>query len=380
MSLINDYLKKTQVEAPPSERTGDVPPALMSSGKTRDLAAILRVATIFVVVIIAGMVFLVVHSTTQKATIPPDLAGRHPYLEAERRAPAPTPVANETIAPAPKEHAKAPVVSVPPLTTEKPAPAIAVEPPADKPETVVVKKEETSLPENISAPVNKTVARSSPAANEYPPVRVVPMQPPVAARTVEVDQAHYYQLGLMAQQQGDFREAEKYYQQLLADDPAHLEALTNLSAVYILQNNYTQARTTLDRILRLHPHNTKALVNLGIISLKSGQPDSAERRFQEALSIDPEEQTALTNLAYLAKQQNNTSQLEGYYKKLLGIAPDNVEILFAYASLLEQGSRFGEASSLYRQCLELDAVKGNQPLAQQITERIRVLRSYSQRQ
>lgn len=374
MSLIHDYLKKTQVEAPSQDKTGDVPPALKSSAKKRDLASIFRVAAVIAVVIIAGMVYLAVHSTTQKMTIPPDLVEQPPHLEVEELSPGPRPLDVKLIAPITEPGEKAVAAAVPTAPAEALPPMKRAAPAAKKEVTTPpVASEALATPDSPEPPF---------PVESYPPVkvRVAPIAPPVATRTVEVDQDHYYQLGLLAQKQGDYREAEKQYRGVLVDNPAHLGALTNLAAVYILQNSYTQARTTLDRILRLDPHNTKAVVNLGIISLKTGEPDSAERRFQEALRIDPGEETALTNLAYLAKQQNNTVQLEEYYRRLLAAAPDNVEIMFAYASLLEQGSRFAEASSLYQKCLDLDAVKGNQPLSRQITDRIGLLRAYAQRQ
>lgn len=380
MSLINDYLKKTQVEAPPQDKMGDVPPALKSSAKTRDWASILRVAAVVAVVSIAGMVYLVVHSTTQKMTLPPDLMEQPPEIEVAEVSPAPLPAAERGAPPVPKGTES--LVSSAPVTApqELSAAPRAQQQPNKKSAPAAPKNQDIVPPVATAAPAKTDSPEIAAPAHDYPPVRVAPIAPPVVTRTVEVDQDHYYQLGLMAQKQGDYRDAEKHYRGVLVDNPAHIEALTNLAAVYVLQNNYPEARTILDRILRLDPHNTKALVNLGIISLKTGEPETAERKFQEALSIDPDEETALTNLAYLAKQKNDLTQLEGYYKKLLAVAPDNVEIIFAYASLLEQGSRFSEASSLYQKSLDLDTVKANRPLMQQITDRIGLLRSYAQRQ
>lgn len=381
MSLINDYLKKTQAEAPIQDKTGDVPPALKSSAKTRDVASSVRTAAVLAVVIIAGMVYVALHSTSKKMTVPPDLLRQSPEIEGTTAPPAPLPPVEKAAPTVLVSSEPADVSAAVTLPKERSAPAephAPAAPPRQQPPAPATQEVRLAPPGAASA-ADAHIPHSPASAEKPLPSEGVPSFPQVLARSVEADRDHYYQVGLMAQKQGDYREAEKHYRRVLAAHPAHLEALTNLAAVYILQNNYTEARATLDTILRVSPRNTKALVNLGIINLKTGQPEAAERRFLEALSIDPREETALTNLAYLAKEKNDAGQLEHYYTRLLEVAPDNVEVMFAYASFLEQASRFSEAGSLYQKCLDLDAVKNNRTLVQQVTDRIALLRSYAQR-
>jgi len=208
------------------------------------------------------------------------------------------------------------------------------------------------------------------------PVRVAPIQKPEKPKTVEVDLNHYFQIGLMAQKEDDFQEAEKFYREVLLQDPAHMGALINLAAVYIHQKKTTDAEKTLRKILRIDPKNTKAIVNLGIINLTLNQREQARMRFQEALRINPREETALINLAFLAKQEDNTSLAEKYYKDILSIDSENFEVLLAYASLLEKNSRFKEALSCYQKTLEVPAVIENEQLYGRVRDRIDLLRYY----
>ncbi|MDX1775818.1 MAG: tetratricopeptide repeat protein [Desulfobulbales bacterium] len=183
----------------------------------------------------------------------------------------------------------------------------------------------------------------------------------------------YYLAGKQAQYKGDVRLAEIYYQKAMAEGPGNLEAMINLSALYVQQQRYSDAEEVLTEILAIEPENSKALVNMGMISLNQGNEFHAEERFNAALDANPQEENALVNLAYLAEKNGDHAATESYYRQLLQISPENLEVLLAYGHLLEGVGRYTEAISLYSEALGHGRVKKDKRLHGKISERVRIL-------
>ena len=179
----------------------------------------------------------------------------------------------------------------------------------------------------------------------------------------------YYQAGLQAQQGGDLRIAEIFYQKALADSSGHMNAMINLSAIYVQQERYREAEKILWEILGAERSNSKALVNLGVINLYQGKNRKAEEYFLRALQANPREENGLVNLVYLAEQKKDYAAAEMYYKQLLQISPANLEVLLAYGYMLEQQYRYPEAVTVYQDSLDLEAVRKNKELFAKIMER-----------
>jgi Tfp pilus assembly protein PilF len=182
-----------------------------------------------------------------------------------------------------------------------------------------------------------------------------------------------YQAGLQAHQAGDHRIADIYYNKALEELPGNMEAMINLSALYVQQERYAEAEDVLDDILALDPANSKALVNLGMISLSLNDEAQAAAQFKAALDSNPGEENALINLAYLAEKKRDFATTEMYYKQLLQISPDNLEVLLAYGHLLEEEKRFQDALSLYTYCLKLGPVMKDQQIYSRISQRMMLL-------
>jgi Tfp pilus assembly protein PilF len=183
----------------------------------------------------------------------------------------------------------------------------------------------------------------------------------------------FYQAGLQAQHKGDGRIAEVYYKKALEEMPGNMEAMINLSALYVQQQRYAEAEKVLGEILAIEPSNSKALVNMGMISLNQDNESLAVKQFEAALAANPQEENALVNLAYIAEKNRDYISTEKYYRQLLQISPENLEVLLAYGHLLEEERRYPEAIALYGDTLELSMVKKDQRLYNKISERKRLL-------
>ncbi len=364
MSLINEYLKKAQRESPSPDEPRDIPPLLKSGeGENEKRYVFPLIFVLAIVIFVSGVYFLCYmlfigksSPVLQKDELPP-LATSFPFRQALAQKERRYNELPEGLVTIEIEHETE--------TRNDQKESKEVSSSSGREEAKARDKEANQLLTKSEKPAQ--VVQAS------PPVQISPLVKKTEISMVEVDINHYYQLALMAQKEKDFPEAEKFYRRVLAKDPSHIEALTNLAAAYIHQNKFTDAERTLRKILQIEPKNAKALVNLGIINLKSNQYQQAKHYFQDALRADPKEETALVNLAFLAQRENDIPLTEKYYKQILSISPDNHEILLAYASLLEKGSRFAGALSCYQRSLETEEVKENRQLFDRIKERIRLL-------
>ena len=250
-----------------------------------------------------------------------------------------------------------PVVYEPPAVTQE---IVRILPPAEKAvatEQKIIKR--SAKP--AESPARQPAPQSGSRVRVYDSAKLKVASPAKSNK--------YYQAGLQAQQGGDLRIAEIFYQKGLADSPEHLNSMINLSAIYVQQERYRDAEEILWVILGVDKSNSKALVNLGVINLYLGRNSKAEKYFLKALQANPQEENGLVNLAYLAEQKKDYAAAEMYYKQILQISPANLEVLLAYAYMLEQQYRYPEALAVYKDSLDLDAMRNNKELFAKVLER-----------
>jgi tetratricopeptide (TPR) repeat protein len=188
---------------------------------------------------------------------------------------------------------------------------------------------------------------------------------------------NYYQLGLVALQEGSLLDAEHYFYEMLKNAPNDISGLLNLSNVYIRQKRLNQAVDILERIRQLDSNNIKSLDNLGFIAIQQKDWEKAKGFFDDAMKLNPSDEIALGNLAYLAQIENNPSEAVQYYDRLISINPENVDALMNYAHLMSQGGDIDQAIRLYKQCLGLKSVQDDRELAKKIKHRINLMLGYN---
>lgn len=95
-----------------------------------------------------------------------------------------------------------------------------------------------------------------------------------------------FQTALHAHQRGDLTTAATYYQQVLARDPAHLNAAANLSTLYIATHHVSEALPLLLHALQAHPKEPVLHYNYGKLQLLLRKPQDAHAHFTRAIALD----------------------------------------------------------------------------------------------
>lgn len=93
-----------------------------------------------------------------------------------------------------------------------------------------------------------------------------------------------------------YRNEESFYQNILIENPHHVEAEYNLANTYYRSSQYERARAYYLEVLSHQPRSASALHNLGLTYLKLGRIELAKRALQRALSLDPTNEKYRSNL------------------------------------------------------------------------------------
>src|SRR2546429_469101 len=135
-------------------------------------------------------------------------------------------------------------------------------------------------------------------------------------------------------QKGNFKAAEKQYQQILTDDPNNLDALSNLGAIYVRSGKLSSAESTLKRAVAIAPDNDFLLTTLGVVQYRQSKFDDAIVQLNKAIAINPKSATAHNYLGIAASQQGRQQEAEKEILQALANNPDDADAHFNLAVIL----------------------------------------------
>ena len=135
-------------------------------------------------------------------------------------------------------------------------------------------------------------------------------------------------------QQGNYRAAEKQYQQILAEDPNNLDALSNLGVVYVRSGDLRSAESTLEKAVAIAPDNDFLLTTLGVVQYRQSKFDEAIVQLTKAIAVNPKSATAHNYLGIAASQKGRQQEAEKEILQALANNPDDADAHFNLAVIL----------------------------------------------
>lgn len=122
-------------------------------------------------------------------------------------------------------------------------------------------------------------------------------KPMVSAATR--DQATRYNLARVYLEQGKVNESIQQLNDLLREDPKHVEGHNLLGLAHWSVGRREEARAEFERALEINPYFSDARVNLGVVHSEEGRFAEADQEFQKALEDKtyPTPEKPLVNLA-----------------------------------------------------------------------------------
>lgn len=246
------------------------------------------------------------------------------------------------------------VASSTPLRTTPPIELASATPPAPLPEPTKRNPAESDLPTKDSAEISSgtTAVDNQPSGAPSVSTSVSPNVPPDLLPLAREGKEQF--------ERGNYRDAEKTYEKILAKAPNNLYALSNLGVarfrggklklaekafekaiavapedafshctlgiVYYSQGKYDEAVDALTKALAISPKNATAHNYLGITASQKGWQEAAQKELETATALDPNYADAFFNLAvvYATQQPPNKESARKHYQRAteLGAEPD----------------------------------------------------------
>ncbi len=163
----------------------------------------------------------------------------------------------------------------------------------------------------------------------------------------------HYNLGLIAQRQGDLDRAVRQYHKATELDPRYVEALVNEAGLEKELGRRGAARKHYEAAVALKPNVAIPYVNLGIMRDEEGRWDEAEKFFRQALDIDPTFTEGRMQLARCLEAQGRTQQGLNQIEDVILRRPDYAPAYIEAARLYAKMGRYKKAIESIRKTLSL---------------------------
>jgi Tfp pilus assembly protein PilF len=129
--------------------------------------------------------------------------------------------------------------------------------------------------------------------------------------------------GLAHHRAGDLRTAEQIYRQVLAEHPAHAEALHLLGALALQTAHVADAVRLLEQAIAIEPNIAEYHNNLGSAYLTVGRNDEARAQCETAIRLDPSLPDGHYNLGLALYALGQLEEAAASYRRSLQLRPEN---------------------------------------------------------
>lgn len=132
-----------------------------------------------------------------------------------------------------------------------------------------------------------------------------------------------FNLGRLADEQGDAAAAGRHYEAALAADPKAFLPCLNLGTLAAQRGDWTAALSYYRRAAELEPRSDDAHSDLGGVLLATGDADGAEKELDRALELNARNLPALQNKVVLLLRRGDLDGARAADRRLLELDPEN---------------------------------------------------------
>jgi Tfp pilus assembly protein PilF len=169
---------------------------------------------------------------------------------------------------------------------------------------------------------------------------------------------------------GNISHAKQLYRAVLAERPAHIEALNNLGVMTLREGNTKEALFYFDKILQYKKDYGKAYNNLGLAMMKDGQRKSAEEYFRRSIEMEKNALEPALNLAALLRAEKRYEEAGRLLEGFLWSGTRDRSLYLSYGLIKDEMGQREEAITYYKHYLREG---GGGAERNEVAERLRVL-------
>ena len=152
---------------------------------------------------------------------------------------------------------------------------------------------------------------------------------------------------------GDYAQAIRMFEDLLAQNPTMTDAYLGLGGVQYEMGNFQGAETSYSRAARLEPRNFEAQFGHGTVLEALERHSEAVRAYQRALAIRPDSVAANIGMASSLMASNQMQSALKYAEAAARLEPENVALRIRLATAYDNAGRFEDAVRELEVALEL---------------------------
>lgn len=140
--------------------------------------------------------------------------------------------------------------------------------------------------------------------------------------------------GNISHEQHEYRQAEKYFKNVLALNNNDFLTMSNLASTLKEMNKTDEAEKYFEQSLKTNNNQPDTLTNYGLLKLACGNIKEAINLHKKSLGRNPQNETAIYNLAHALREDGSTEDSIKIYNELLRISPNNIKALCDLAQIL----------------------------------------------
>jgi predicted O-linked N-acetylglucosamine transferase (SPINDLY family) len=150
-------------------------------------------------------------------------------------------------------------------------------------------------------------------------------------------------------QADDLDGAEELYRKVLAAEPRHSGALSNLGVVVARRGNLVEAAGLYAASIAADPNQLDAHFNLGNAYRKLGRPHDAVAAYRAALRLDPAHPKVCLNLGLATEEAGDPAGAIDCYRRAAALDPGFPDAYNLLGDALFRAGRTGEAVGVFRE-------------------------------
>ncbi len=159
--------------------------------------------------------------------------------------------------------------------------------------------------------------------------------------------------GVAHLQAGRLRQAALAFEQLVVDDPRHLEGWCRLAAAREALGDHPGAIAAYRAASALKPDFAGVHCNLGAALLRTGAAEAAMSAFEQALAHQPDFPEALNGLGVALKALGRAADAVAPLRRAVEVRPSYAEAHYNLGNVLQAQEAWAEAIAAYRHALTL---------------------------
>lgn len=174
------------------------------------------------------------------------------------------------------------------------------------------------------------------------------------SQTLYLNAVQHHRAGELAQAQG-------LYQQVLATNPKHADALHMLGLVHYQSGRSAQALAAIAQALVISPKHPDYLNHYALALRENGQTDAAIKSFQQAVLLSPKDLDIQINLANTLLMAERFEEAAGYYRRILRMRPKHDDVreallhcLTALGNQAHMAGNYVQAEACFAEALQFN--------------------------